>query len=98
MIRQPTKYTRTDTIFPYTTLLRSITYEPITNLTLRSSIGIESRFGRNDTYSPSTIQGSPTGSANISSFDRMNILNENTVTYTKEINDVHDIKIGRAHV
>lgn len=71
----------------------SITYEPISNLILRSSIGIESRFGRNDTYSPSIIPNSPTGSASINSFDRTNILNENTVTYNKEFNEDHNLTL-----
>lgn len=71
----------------------SITYEPISNLIFRSSVGIESRFGRNNTYSPSILANTPTGSADISSFERTNILNENTVTYNKEINDVHDFTL-----
>lgn len=71
----------------------AITYEPISNLILRSSVGVESRFGRDNTYSPTILPTSPTGSANVSSFERTNILNENTVTYNKEINDVHDITL-----
>ena len=70
-----------------------LTYEPIRHLIFRSSIGIEGRFGRVDTYSPSIIPTTPVGQANITSFERMNILNENTVTYNKVFNDDHDLTL-----
>src|SRR3546814_11528174 len=34
MIRRPPRSTRTDTLFPYTTLFRSVTYFPVDNQTL----------------------------------------------------------------
>ena len=64
-------------------------YEPSKNILFKTSLGIETFLNRNDTYSPSIILGTPTGKANILSGERMNILNENTLSYTKELNKKH---------
>ncbi|MHB1179533.1 MAG: SusC/RagA family TonB-linked outer membrane protein, partial [Daejeonella sp.] len=71
----------------------AITYKPVNNLVFRSSLGIENTSSRRDSYSPTILDGTPTGQANISSVDAMNFLNENTLTYTKRINDLHDISV-----
>jgi TonB-dependent starch-binding outer membrane protein SusC len=71
----------------------ALTYEPVKNLLFKTSLGIEASSSRYDTYSPSLISFTPTGQANISSSEVMNILNENTLTYSRKINDKHVINI-----
>ncbi len=71
----------------------ALTYEPIKSLVFRSSFGIENVSSREDTYSSRILDNTPTGQANINSLDWMNILNENTLTYTKKINEVHNVNL-----
>src|SRR5205085_8982043 len=64
----------------------AISYELVKDLTLRSSIGIESVNTREDLYSTRLLDNTPTGSANIAFTNVMNILNENTLTFNKQLN------------
>jgi len=66
-------------------------YEPVKDLLFRSSIGIESISSREDLYSSRVLDNTPTGSASIGFASVMNILNENTLTYSKHFNKDHDI-------
>ncbi|CAL1516463.1 TonB-dependent receptor P3 [Chitinophaga sp. MM2321] len=59
------------------------------DLVLRSSVGIQYENSRVDFYSPTIFQPSATGSASISYGESMNIVNENTLTYTKTVNNDH---------
>jgi TonB-dependent starch-binding outer membrane protein SusC len=61
----------------------AFTYEPIKALQLKSSIGIEAANARRDVFSPAVLKVSPVGYAAIATIERRNILNENTVTYTR---------------
>lgn len=66
-------------------------YEPVKDLIFRSSIGVESISSREDVYSSRVLDNTPTGSASIAFASNMNILNENTLTYSKHFNEDHDI-------
>src|SRR3546814_11186167 len=46
MIRRPPRSTRTDTLFPYTTLFRSRRHQPHRDLPLRAEIGVAPRKQR----------------------------------------------------
>ncbi|MEJ7830325.1 MAG: TonB-dependent receptor, partial [Segetibacter sp.] len=65
----------------------AFTYEPLKALIFKTSFGIEAGNSRRDVYSPSVLKVSPFGSATISTLERRNILNENTVTYTRRFGD-----------
>lgn len=71
----------------------AVSYEPVKNLVLRSSFGVESSTSREDVYSSRVLDNTPTGQANIAALDWTNILNENTLTYTKQINQVHNLSL-----
>lgn len=71
----------------------ALSYEPIKNLVLRSSIGLENSSTRQDYYSPTYIPMTPTGSASISVEEATNILNENTATYSTTIHKNHAISV-----
>ncbi|HXB08536.1 MAG TPA: TonB-dependent receptor [Puia sp.] len=71
----------------------ALTYEPIKDLIFKTSIGIENSRSKVNAYSPSIIPATPTGQASINTVDGMNILNENTVTYSKRINTDHNFTI-----
>jgi TonB-linked SusC/RagA family outer membrane protein len=71
----------------------ALTYEPIKDLVFKTSVGIEASISKSSAYSPSVITTTPTGQASIASVNGMNILNENTVTYSKRINDDHNFSI-----
>ncbi len=71
----------------------ALTYEPIKNLLFKTSIGVESISSREDNYSSRVLDNTPTGSANIASTSIVNVLNENTLTYTTRINNDHDISV-----
>lgn len=71
----------------------ALTYEPIKDLVFKTSVGIESSSSKGSSYSPSIIPATPTGQASIATADDMNILNENTVTYSKKINKDHNFSI-----
>ena len=71
----------------------ALTYEPIESLIFRTSIGVESSFNREDNYSSRVLDNTPTGRASISSADWVNLLNENTLTYSKQFNQDHDISV-----
>src|SRR3546814_17655618 len=55
MIRRPPRSTRTDTLFPYTTLFRSVEVE-----TVSGNITIDSRGERVNRLSSSTVSGNAT--------------------------------------
>jgi len=63
----------------------AFTYEPVKGLLLKSSFGIENSSGRRDLYSPSVLRSTSRGLASISNLIRTNILNENTLTYSRNI-------------
>ncbi len=69
----------------------AITYEPVKDLLFRTSVGIESISSREDNYSSRVLDNTPTGSANISSASVMNILNENTLSFTKQFNEDNNL-------
>ncbi|HEV7333888.1 MAG TPA: TonB-dependent receptor [Flavisolibacter sp.] len=71
----------------------AVTYEPVKSLFLRSSFGVESNASREDIYSSRLLDNTPTGQANISQLDWTNILNENTVTYSKQVNQIHNFTV-----
>ncbi|MDQ3279661.1 MAG: SusC/RagA family TonB-linked outer membrane protein, partial [Bacteroidota bacterium] len=68
----------------------AVTFEPVKSLLLRSSFGVESNAAREDVYSPRLLDNTPTGQANISQLDWTNILNENTITYSKQVGQIHN--------
>ncbi|WP_230717922.1 TonB-dependent receptor [Flavobacterium sp. JAS] len=71
----------------------AITYKPIKGLSIRSSLGVESSTSREDIYSPSIIFVTPTGQANITEVSNLNILNENTATYSYKFNEQHNLTV-----
>ncbi|WAC14925.1 SusC/RagA family TonB-linked outer membrane protein [Dyadobacter pollutisoli] len=71
----------------------ALSYQPVKNLTLRSSVGIENSSMRGDLYSPSVITTTPNGSANITYANRFNLLNENTATYIPKLAKDHELTL-----
>ena len=71
----------------------ALTYEPLTNLFLKTSVGVESVSSREDLYSSRVLDNTPTGSASVANTGNMNVLNENTVNYTTQINKVHELNV-----
>lgn len=71
----------------------SVSYEPVKDLVFKVSGGIESSSSREDVYSPSIIYTTPNGQARISSWNSLNILNENLVTYSKTFSDAHQLTL-----
>lgn len=71
----------------------SITYEPVKNLSLKVSAGIENNPTQRDFYSPRILAASPTGTASINHAQQYNILNENILNYTRSINKIHSITV-----
>jgi TonB-linked SusC/RagA family outer membrane protein len=69
----------------------AVNYEVVKDLMFRSSIGIESANTREDIYSTRVLDNTPTGSASIGFINLMNILNENTLTFNKKINEDNTI-------
>jgi len=65
----------------------AFTYEPIKGMILKSSFGIENNNARRDVYSPSVIRATSTGSATLTFTEVTNLLNENTVTYTRKFGE-----------
>lgn len=65
----------------------SFIYEPIKALQFKTSIGIEAANARRDVYSPTVLKASPMGYAAVSTLERRNLLNENTVTYTRRLGE-----------
>ncbi|RYF70171.1 MAG: SusC/RagA family TonB-linked outer membrane protein, partial [Cytophagaceae bacterium] len=68
-----------------------LTYEFIPGLSLRVSAGVDYANSRSDYYSPKIFKASPSGSASTSYYTRTNFLNENILSYTKTINQVHSL-------
>ena len=71
----------------------ALTGNILDNLVLYSSAGVEYQNSRLDFYSPSLFQVSATGDASLTYSEVMNIINENTLTYTKSIGNGHEIKV-----
>ncbi|MCW3112834.1 MAG: SusC/RagA family TonB-linked outer membrane protein [Segetibacter sp.] len=69
----------------------AVNYELVKDLMFRSSIGIESVNTREDLYSTRLLDNSPTGSASIRFDNLMNVLNENTLTFNKKINEDNSV-------
>ena len=63
------------------------------DLILYSSLGAEYDLRRGDFYSPSIFQFSAVGSANTTYTENYNIVNENTLTYSKNIAEDHSITV-----
>ncbi|GAA4785921.1 TonB-dependent receptor [Olivibacter ginsenosidimutans] len=63
------------------------------DLVFRSAVGLEYQNNRGDYYSPRMFQVSATGDATLSYGEVLNVVNENTLTYTKQLNDDHQIKV-----
>lgn len=63
------------------------------DLVLRSSLGVQYALSRGDNYSPTIFQPSATGRASISYGETLNIVNENTLTYSRTLNDDHDFTV-----
>lgn len=71
----------------------ALSFQPIKNLTIRSSVGIENSSIRGDLYSPSVITTTPTGSATIDYANKFNFLNENTANYVFELPKNHALTL-----
>lgn len=71
----------------------ALTGNILDNLVLYSSAGVEYQNSRLDYYSPSLFQVSATGDASLTYAEVMNVINENTLTYTKEFGSGHEIKV-----
>lgn len=67
----------------------NLNYEPVKDLFLKVSFGIENNPSREDFYSPRIIASSPTGTASLTFVDQYNILNENILNYSKKFKDKH---------
>jgi TonB-linked SusC/RagA family outer membrane protein len=64
-----------------------VSYELIKGLTLRVSAGVDYAATRTDYYSSRKLRASPSGNASTTFDERLNFLNENILTYTRDIND-----------
>ncbi|MCG6189532.1 TonB-dependent receptor [Maribellus maritimus] len=66
-------------------------YEIIEGLTAKVALGVDILYGRSNSYIPSYFisQTASNGSASVSTSQRFNWVNENTLTYTKQFNEVH---------
>src|SRR3546814_13766737 len=65
MIRRPPRSTRTDTLFPYTTLFRSAGIEDTTRSTDRAAARPPCTFGEQETMKNAFITGANIGQANL---------------------------------
>jgi TonB-dependent starch-binding outer membrane protein SusC len=63
------------------------------DLVLYSSLGVQYENMRGDLYSPSILLASQIGDASISYSDFTNIVNENTLTYSKKFNENHNLTV-----
>jgi TonB-dependent starch-binding outer membrane protein SusC len=61
------------------------------DLVLYSSVGVQYENTRGDLYSPSILLASQIGDASISYSEYTNIVNENTLTYSKKIGNGHEL-------
>ena len=71
----------------------ALMYEPIKSLVLKSSFGVESTSSREDIYSSRVLDNTPTGLANVTALDWTNVLNENTVSYSKQVAQNQNINL-----
>ena len=69
------------------------TYEIVEGLTAKVNLGVDILYGRSNSYVPSYFisQTASNGSADVSTSQRFNWVNENTLTYTKQFNEVHSL-------
>jgi len=63
------------------------------DLVLRSSLGVEYANYRGDFYSPTLIHLTATGEGSIRNTEIVNVVNENTLTYSKRIGTDHSINV-----
>lgn len=63
------------------------------DLVLRSSVGVEYANSRADYYSPTISHRSATGDASIGYDEVLNVVNENTLTYSKRFREDHELNI-----
>lgn len=70
----------------------AISYQPIPEITIKISGGIENRDDRTDSYKSSKFINS-NGSANVSTSQYLSRLNENTITYADTFNEKHELNV-----
>ncbi|WP_339865397.1 TonB-dependent receptor [uncultured Algoriphagus sp.] len=70
----------------------AISYNPIPEITIKISGGIENRDDRTDNYRSRNFINS-NGSASISTTQYLSRLNENTITYADVFNEKHDLNV-----
>lgn len=70
----------------------AISYNPIPELTIKVSGGIENRDDRTDSYRSRNFINS-NGNASITTSQYVSRLNENTITYAKVFNEKHDLNV-----
>ncbi|MBC3783875.1 SusC/RagA family TonB-linked outer membrane protein [Spirosoma utsteinense] len=76
----------------YTLANIALTYQLVEGLSVRTSIGIESDKAKGNFYSSRRLADiTPTGSASQSYADQLNVLNENTLTYTRTLAERHNL-------
>src|SRR3546814_2032690 len=95
MRRRPPRSTRTDTLFPYTTLFRSDIRETLVRLSMQSAIvadGVEKMKGEN---SASRADGATTSSGGL--LQRLR-LSGGLQSWSGVYLEPHLLEIGRAHV
>ena len=68
----------------------ALIFEPIEGLTLKIFGGVENNDSRSDFYQTLNFINSK-GNASVSTSNNMSLLNENTLSYTKTINEKHNI-------
>jgi TonB-linked SusC/RagA family outer membrane protein len=70
----------------------SVYFKPINGLTLKIYGGVENNDSRNDYYQSLGFINS-SGSASVSTSNNLSLLNENTLSYNKTFNEVHDFGV-----
>ncbi|MDQ6480131.1 TonB-dependent receptor [Dyadobacter sp. LHD-138] len=65
----------------------------LNDFTFRTSGGIQYALARTDFFSPNIFQPTAKGSASITYLESQNIINENTLTYHKDLGKGHDISL-----
>lgn len=69
----------------------ALSFQPVSGLTLRSSVGLEYDNTRTDFYSTKKVDSTPTGSASTTLDERQSLLNENILTYARQWNQRHSL-------
>src|SRR3546814_17192994 len=99
MIRRPPRSTRTDTLFPYTTLFRSRRPPASITRVRRSASRMISSRGPTAWIRPSlTATAWPSGLARSSVVTRALVMIVSAMPFSSELRAVAQAEIGRAHV